>query len=84
MNPMCLCGKKIMICINFVRNLNSLLYFKDYFSVLADKIKSFKIKHYGYQIENEIFCAGLKTGWEIESIIRWNTLCENSKIVAFM
>ncbi len=40
------------------------LHFKGNFKVKVDEQRSFKIRHYGYQIENEIFWKGLVNGWE--------------------
>lgn len=43
--------------------------------------KSFAIRHYGYQIENEIFWTGLTQGWEKESIKIWIKLCESANTI---
>ena len=56
-------------------------HFVGVFNVAIDKIKKFKIKHYGYQIENEIFWAGLTNGWEKVSINLWIKLCEDSEVI---
>ena len=55
------------------------LYFKGIFKVKVDKSSSFFVHHYGYQIENEIFWAGLAGGWEKESMKLWIKLCKLSK-----
>lgn len=57
------------------------LYFKGVFTVPIDKNHSFKIKHYGYLVENEIFWAGLTNGWEKESLKLWIKLCETSDVI---
>lgn len=57
------------------------LYFKGIFKVKVDKQHSFRIKHYGYKIENEIFWQGLSAGFEKESIKLWIELCKNSKVI---
>lgn len=57
------------------------LHFVGIFTVFIEKDKSFKIKHYGYQIENEIFWGGIKHGWEKESINLWIKLCEDANVV---
>ncbi len=57
------------------------LHFIGVFKVRINAKKAFKIKHYGYQIENEIFWTGLTDGWEKESIKLWIQLCENSKVI---
>lgn len=49
--------------------------------MLVENSKAFKIKHYGYQIENEIFWAGLTEGWEKESIKLWVQLCKTSDVI---
>ncbi len=56
-------------------------HFKGVFKVDVGKSKNFLIKHHGYEIENEIFWAGLKNGWEKESIKLWIKLCETSQVV---
>ncbi|WP_018342191.1 FkbM family methyltransferase [Cytophaga aurantiaca] len=57
------------------------LYFKDVFTVKIDSSKKFKIKHYGFQLENAIFWSGLTEGWEKESIKLWIKLCEDSDVI---
>lgn len=47
----------------------------------VNNTESFKINHYGYQVENEIFWAGLTGGWEKESLRLWIKLCEQSDII---
>ena len=50
------------------------LYFWNVFKVKVKvkvKDKTFKMKHYGYQIENEIFWEGLENGWEKTSMSLW-------------
>jgi len=49
--------------------------------VPVDKSRSFKMKHYGFQVENEIFWSGLTAGWEKESIKLWIRLCQHSKVI---
>ncbi|MBK5284702.1 MAG: FkbM family methyltransferase [Bacteroidia bacterium] len=57
------------------------LYFVGVFKVRVNKTKTFKIKHYRFEIENQIFWSGLTNGWEKESIKLWMKLCENSEII---
>lgn len=57
------------------------LYFKDVFTVNIGSTKKFKIKHYGFQLENAIFWSGLTEGWEKESIKLWIKLCETSDVI---
>ncbi len=56
-------------------------HFLGVFKVPIDKTKKFKIKHYGYQLENILFWEGLTEGWEKESIKIWIKLCANAKII---
>jgi FkbM family methyltransferase len=56
------------------------LYFNGLFSVkIADK--RFKLFHYGYQLENEIFWKGLEGGWEKTSIRIWQELSNKSECI---
>jgi FkbM family methyltransferase len=57
------------------------LHFIGVISVPVDNTRSFKIKHYGYQVENEIFWAGLTGGWEKESLKLWIRLCAQSSVI---
>ena len=57
------------------------LHFKGVFDVNVTESKKFKLNHYGYEIENEIFWAGLTNGWEKVSIKLWIKLCENVNVV---
>jgi len=57
------------------------LHFKDVFTVHIDSNKKFKIKHYGFQLENTIFWSGLTEGWEKESIKLWIKLCEEADVI---
>lgn len=51
------------------------LHFKGTITIAIDKFHSFKMMHYGFQLENEIFWKGLTGGWEKESIKLWIKLC---------
>ncbi len=57
------------------------LHFVGIFKVDVGEGKAFKINHYGYQIENEIFWNGLTHGWEKESMRLWINLCEVSEVI---
>ncbi len=57
------------------------LHFKGVISVPLSKTKSFKMNHYGFQLENDIFWTGLTEGWEKESIQSWMKLCESAETV---
>lgn len=56
-------------------------YFKGVFKVSIDTNHSFKIKHYGFQLENDIFWCGLINGWEKVSVALWLKLCGQSSVV---
>lgn len=56
------------------------LHFKGNFKVSVED-KSFKIMHYGYQIENDIFWAGVAGNWEKDSINLWIELCKFSNVI---
>lgn len=57
------------------------LHFKGVFNVELCSDKSFKMKSYGYQVENEIFWAGINGGWEKESFKHWINLCQTSGVI---
>jgi FkbM family methyltransferase len=54
------------------------LHFKGIIKVNVNEKAYFKMHHFGYQIENEIFWLGLENAWERESMKLWIKLCENS------
>jgi FkbM family methyltransferase len=56
------------------------LYFNDTFEVQVAE-KKFKMQHYGFQIENEVFWSGLTNGWEKISIQLWIALCKESNTI---
>lgn len=56
------------------------LYFEDVFEVKFDS-GHFLIKHYGFQLENEIFWKGLTNGWEKISLGLWIELSKNSSVI---
>ena len=62
-------------------NIYQHLHFIGNFRVKIDRLKSFKIRHYGYQVENKIFWGGLANGFEKESIKLWMKLCPNAKVI---
>ncbi len=57
------------------------LHFKGIIKVKVDKHHSFKIQHYGYEIENDIFWKGLKGGWEKVSMDLWIRLSKKSDVI---
>jgi len=56
------------------------LHFQNVFKVKIDALHSFYLRHYGFQIENEIFWEGV-AGWEPASIALWIKLCAQATIV---
>jgi FkbM family methyltransferase len=57
------------------------LHFKDVFRVPVTDSEMFKILHYGFEIENELFWAGIKDGWEKVSTGLWIELCRESEVI---
>lgn len=56
------------------------LHFKGVFRVAVGN-SSFKIVHYGYQIENELFWGGINNAWEKQSLNIWVKLCRTSDVI---
>ncbi|MBL1280571.1 MAG: FkbM family methyltransferase [Fluviicola sp.] len=57
------------------------LHFKGVFEVKVNQESSFKINHYGFEIENEIFWNDIYSGWEKVSLKIWSDLCEQSEVI---
>jgi FkbM family methyltransferase len=57
------------------------LHFHGVIDIKVDKTKKFKMNHFGFQIENEIFWKGLDNGWEKNSVRLWINLAKNSKTI---
>jgi FkbM family methyltransferase len=56
------------------------LSFKGIMKVKAGS-SSFKIRHHGTEIENDIFWKGLTNGWEKTSMQLWIELCKDAKVI---
>lgn len=56
------------------------LHFKGDFMVRVDANASFKIRHHGYMIENELFWKGAE-GWEPVSTRIWTRLSRSSNVI---
>jgi len=56
------------------------LYFKGIINVCFENYQ-FKINHYGYQLENELFWKGLTNGWEKVSMQLWIELSKSSSVI---
>lgn len=67
--------------LNLKKNIYQHLHFKGIIKIKINSHTSFKMKHYGFQVENEIFWAGLTGGWEKISLKLWIELCKSSKVV---
>lgn len=58
------------------------LTFKGIFKVCIEGQRNcFKMLHYGYLLENEVFWHGIPAGWEKESTNLWIELSKNSKTI---
>jgi len=57
------------------------LHFKGVFTIHVDEDHSFRMMHYGYQLENEIFWVGIQGGWEKLSMHLWIELCKQSSVI---
>jgi FkbM family methyltransferase len=56
------------------------LTFKGDFTIQVDTQRSFKMKHFGYELENEMFWRGMD-GWESVSFDVWIKLSKKSKVI---
>lgn len=57
------------------------LYFNGIIKVKVNDVQSFKIMHYGYPIENDLFWKGLYGSWEKQSMKLWTDLSKNSNVI---
>lgn len=68
----------------FVRpneNVYRHLHFQGDFSVQIDDSHSFRMTHYGFELENSLFWVGLKKGWEKKSLSLWIELSKNADVI---
>ena len=63
------------------RNIYKHLHFVDNVDINVGEGRQFKIRHYGFQVENDIFWAGIYRGWEKVSLSIWAELCEHSNTI---
>ena len=56
------------------------LHFRGVFEVKVEN-KTFKIRHYGYEVENDLFWKGIGHGWEGTSLKLWMELCKVSTTI---
>ncbi len=57
------------------------LHFEGDFRVPVAPGRSFLMRSYGYEIENEVFWAGLEEGWESVSMKIWMKLCRQAQVI---
>lgn len=57
------------------------LHFHGVFKVKVNNTSSFKIRHYGFFVENEIFWEGLENGHEAISYSLWIKSVKDSKVI---
>jgi len=57
------------------------LYFNDIITVDLGNQQNFKMVHYGYSLENELFWKGLYNGWEKYSMRIWAALSANANVI---
>ncbi len=62
------------------QNFYSHLWFVGEFSVKFENKEMFRMMHYGYQIENQLFWDGI-FGWEPKSTYLWAQLCKKSNVI---
>jgi FkbM family methyltransferase len=57
------------------------LHFKGKMKIKIDEEHSFKVYHYGYALENEMYWSGVDKNWEQISIQLWIKLCRNADVI---
>ena len=57
------------------------LHFTGTITLKIDKSGSFKMKHEGTEIENDLFWKGLTGGWEKITMQYWIQLCRKAKVI---
>ncbi len=57
------------------------LHFRGDINVQVDESHSFKMRHYGFEVENTVFWVGLTGGWEKLSLSIWVKLAHNSDVI---
>lgn len=68
----------------FVRpseNIYKHLHFVGDFTVKIDPKHKFRIRNYGYEVENSLFWAGVGSGWESVSLSLWTELAKDSEVI---
>ncbi len=62
-------------------NIYKHLHFEGDFKVQVDDSHSFSMKHYGFELENNLFWTGIRNGWEKTSISLWIELVKKSDVI---
>ena len=57
------------------------MHFTGVFEIAIDPGHTFKIRHYGYQVENDLFWAGFGNGWEGTSLRLWVRLARQARTI---
>jgi FkbM family methyltransferase len=72
---------KIIRLLKPPQSLYQHLHFQDVIDVKVDHDRSFKIMHYGYSLENDIFWSGLKGNYDAVSISLWLELSKTASVI---
>lgn len=62
-------------------NIYKHLHFHGVFTIPIDNEHKFSVYHYGYEIENSLFWAGINDGWENISLRLWTKLVEDADVI---
>lgn len=57
------------------------LHFRDVITLSAGPGADFRMRHFGYQVENDLYWAGYGGGWEATSLRLWALLAQRSGII---
>lgn len=60
------------------RGIYQHLHFQGPINIEVEPGKSFTMMHYGFQLENDLFWAGIFNGWERTSLRLWYKLCKDA------
>jgi len=63
------------------KNVYQHLHFEGPINVEVEPAKTFTMMHYGFEVENDLFWAGLFGGWEKTSLRLWYELCKDSATI---
>lgn len=72
---------QVLKIFNLPRSVYQHLHFTGPFKVKIDSNHYFKMMHYGYSIENELFWSGLEGDFEAYSLKLWSKLCQKSNVI---